>query len=343
MTRRWSIPVTAICLLAILATGVVFSLIQGAVQLPYRDGLLSIIDFLFATEYSQLEPYQQIVVFELRLPRLLLAIFVGAILAQCGTVTQGLFRNPLADPAIIGVASGAAVGATVAIIWFAHRFGSWSIPVSAFVSGLMTTLLVYHIARSKSGTSVVMLLLAGIAISAFASSTIGFISYFTDDQNLRALSLWQMGTITGVSTTDIVMNGITMLVLGIFFQRHANALNALLLGETEARHLGISVERLKLQLIMITAAGIGIAVSSSGIIGFVGLVVPHLMRITTGPDHKSLLPLSAICGAVLLLIADLVARLIVQPAELPVGLVTALIGAPFFLVLLIQQRKHWSF
>lgn len=255
---------------------------------------------------------------------------------------QGLFRNPLADPGIIGVSSGAAVGAIVAIVWLADSLGTWSIPMSAFVGGLVTTLLVYGLAQSKNGTSVLILLLAGIAISAFAGSAIGFISYFTDDQKLRALSLWQMGSLTGASVTNLAIALCTLLALSIAFQRQAGALDALLIGEPEARHLGIAVEKLKLQLILLTAIGVGVAVSCAGIIGFVGLVVPHLVRLTTGPSHHSLLPLCALCGAVLMLIADLLARTVVQPAELPVGLVTALLGAPFFLVLLIQQRKYWN-
>ena len=276
------------------------------------------------------------------MPRLLLAVFVGAILAQCGAVVQGLFRNPLADPGIIGVSSGAAVGAIVAIVVFPAVWGSWTIPTMAFVGGLLTTLLVYGLAQSKSGTSVLILLLAGVAISAFAGAAIGFLSYFADDASLRELNVWQMGSLTGANDANLWLAFTTMVLLMIAFQRRAQALNALLLGEPEARHLGIDVEQLKLQMIILTAVGVGVAVSCSGIIGFVGLVVPHLVRLATGPNHHFLLPLSALLGAVLLMCSDLLARLVVQPAELPVGLVTVLLGAPFFLILLIQQRKNWS-
>ncbi|MEW5248161.1 iron ABC transporter permease [Microbulbifer sp. 2201CG32-9] len=339
---RWPVPSVLLGLLLLLLTGAILSLVQGAMQLPAIDGLLSILDSLMGTHYSQLEAFQRVVVVELRLPRMLLAIFVGAILAQSGAVLQGLFRNPLADPGIIGTSSGAAVGAIVAIVWFADSLGNWTIPFSAFASGLATTLLVYGLAKSKNGTSVIFLLLAGVAIAAFAQSLIGFISYFTDDRDLRALSLWQMGSLTGASVENLLLTGAVMILLAVFFQRKSVALNALLLGEPEARHMGINVERLKLQLIVVTAIGVGFAVSIAGIIGFVGLVVPHLIRLTTGPNHKSLLPLSALCGAALMVIADLLARLVVQPAELPVGLVTALFGAPFFITLLVQQRRYWS-
>lgn len=337
-----SVSLCALALASLLVVCALLSLVLGAMNLPVYDSLLIVVDKLFGANLSQLEEYQQIVVLELRLPRLLLAVFVGAILAQCGAVVQGLFRNPLADPGIIGVSSGAAVGAIVAIVVFPAVWGSWTIPTMAFVGGLLTTLLVYGLAQSKSGTSVLILLLAGVAISAFAGAAIGFLSYFADDASLRELNVWQMGSLTGASDANLWLAFSTMVLLMIAFQRRAQALNALLLGEPEARHLGIDVEQLKLQMIILTAVGVGVAVSCSGIIGFVGLVVPHLVRLATGPNHHFLLPLSALLGAVLLMCSDLLARLVVQPAELPVGLVTVLLGAPFFLILLIQQRKNWS-
>lgn len=339
---RWSLSITSLVLSLLLLICAFLSLTLGAMKLPAFDSLLIIVDKYLGASLSSLEQYQQVVVLELRLPRLLMAIFVGAILAQCGAVMQGLFRNPLADPGIIGVSSGAAVGAIIAIVLFPADCGIWTIPISAFVGGLATTLLVYGLAQSKNGTSVLVLLLAGVAISAFAGAAIGFLSYFADDQSLRELSVWQMGSLTGANSANLWLAFSTMVVLSVAFYRRATALNALLLGEPEARHLGIAVEQMKLQLIILTAIGVGIAVACAGIIGFVGLVVPHLVRLTTGPCHKSLLPLSALLGAVLLVAADLIARLAVQPAELPVGLVTALLGAPFFLALLIQQRKQWS-
>ncbi|WP_067861877.1 FecCD family ABC transporter permease [Neptuniibacter marinus] len=337
-----SVSICALALASLLIACALLSLVLGAMNLPVYDSLLIVVDDLFGANFSQLEGYQQVVVLELRLPRLLLSIFVGAILAQCGAVAQGLFRNPLADPGIIGVSSGAAVGAILAIVVFPAVWGSWTIPTMAFVGGLLTTLLVYGLAQSKNGTSVLVLLLAGVAISAFAGAAIGFLSYFADDASLRELNVWQMGSLTGASDANLWLAFTTMLLLMIAFQRRAQALNALLLGEPEARHLGIDVEQLKLQMIILTAIGVGVAVSCSGIIGFVGLVVPHLVRLATGPNHHFLLPLSALLGAVLLMGSDLLARLVVQPAELPVGLVTVLLGAPFFLILLIQQRKNWS-
>ena len=339
---RLPVMISGIALVAMIILGSLLSLLHGALDLPPTENLLALCDTLFGTHWSTLDDYQRVVVTELRLPRLLLSVFVGAMLAQCGAVMQGLFRNPLADPGIIGVSSGAAVGAIVAIAIFPASIGPLAVPVSAFVAGLLTTMLVYSLSLSKQGTSVLVLLLAGVAISAFAGATIGFISYFSNDEKLRQLSLWQMGSLAGASQVNLWLGFFTVVALAIAFQRKTSALNALVLGECEARYLGINVEGLKQQLIILVAVGVGISVAYAGIIGFIGLVVPHLVRLVTGPDHRSLIPLSALCGALLLLVADLMARLVVQPAELPVGLVTALLGAPFFLALLIQQRRQWN-
>lgn len=342
MMLRLPPVMTASVLLLLLLLAALSSVMLGAMPLPALDSLLAIIDAATGSAFSSLQGYQQAVVMELRLPRMLLALAVGAILAQCGAVMQGLFRNPLADPGIIGVSSGAAVGAVIAIVWLPASISAWSVPVAAFVAGLGATLLVYGLSQTRSGTSVLVLLLAGVALSAFAGAAIGFVSYFASDENLRALSLWQMGSLAGSDTHKILLASATFLLLAVAFQKRAGALNALLLGEADARHLGINVERLKLELIILTAIGVGVAVACSGIIGFIGLVVPHIVRMATGPSHTSLLPLAALCGALLLLIADLFSRLAVQPAELPVGLVTALMGAPFFLFMLIQQRRRWN-
>lgn len=333
------LPTMAV-LLSLLFVGLLSSLLVGAIELPIKGSLLAIFDALLATSYSNLLDFQQIVVVELRLPRVLLAIVVGALLAQSGAVMQGLFRNPLADPGIVGVSSGAAVGAIVAIAWLAPSLGYWAIPVCAFVGGLMTTFLVYGLAKTRDGTSVMLILLAGIAIAAIAGALIGFISYFSNDQTLRDLSLWQMGSLAGGDQLNLTIAFGAFVLLAIAFQRRAAALNALLLGEAEARYLGIAVEKLKIELIVLTAVGVGVAVSCSGIIGFVGLVVPHIIRMISGPDHRILLPLSAVCGALLLVFADLIGRLVVQPAELPIGIVTALIGAPFFIFLLLQMKRN---
>ncbi|MEE4243935.1 MAG: iron ABC transporter permease [Kangiellaceae bacterium] len=285
---------------------------------------------------DELTAFDKVVIFELRLPRLILAMFVGALLSVCGAVMQGLFRNPLAEPGVTGVSAGAALGAVISLVLFGDIV--WLTPIAAFVGGLVVTFLVWQLAHHAKGTSVVMLLLAGIAITALAGAAIGYLSLVADNDTLRDVSLWQMGSVSGAATADLLIAGLTLIILLLLFQRHAPALNALALGESEARHLGIDVELLKSRLILFCAAGVGVAVAFSGIIGFLALVVPHCVRLLIGPDHRVLIPLSALLGALLLSLSDLVARLWIAPAELPVGLVTALFGAPFFFFLLVQQR-----
>jgi iron complex transport system permease protein len=312
-------------------------------QLSAVDTMLTLWDSLSGSSISPLAEYQQLVITDIRWPRTLLAMFVGAILAICGAVTQGLFRNPLADPGIIGVSSGAGLGAAIAIVILPVTLATIITPVAAFAGGLVTTLLVYRLAQSQLGsTSVLILLLAGVAVAAFSGAVVGFLTFIANDQALRDLTLWGMGSLNGATVPMLWLTALTSLSLLLFYQRQAVALNALLLGEAEAEHLGIDTEKLKRRLIIVTAAGVGVAVSASGIIGFVSLVIPHLVRMTLGPDHRQLLPLSALTGAALLLMADIGARVWMAPAELPVGLVTALLGAPFFVFLLLQQRQRLS-
>lgn len=336
----WLLPVA---LLVLLATALL-SVTQGPMSIPVSDALSALLPFNLE---SDAPAHYQLVVTGIRLPRTLLCIAVGAILAMCGAVMQGLFRNPLADPGIIGVSSGSAAGAAIAIVllglvnWQLPDFiSALAVPLFAFIGGFVTTVLVYRLGTTPNGTSVVMMLLAGIAVGALSGAGIGLLSYLANDQMLRDLSLWQMGSLAGATWSNIVLAFVTLAILLVVFMRKAQALNALLLGEAEAGHLGIQVQKLKSQLIFFTALGVGIAVSVSGLIGFVGLVVPHLIRMLLGPNHQRLIPYSALLGAALLLLADLLSRLVISPAELPVGIVTALVGAPFFIFLLLQQRQR---
>lgn len=310
------------------------SLLCGAMPLTIND--------IWLTLWGQGDLTHQLVLWQIRLPRSLMAMAVGALLALSGAVLQGLFRNPLADPGIIGVSGGAALGAGLAIVLLPTLTLPWltlgSTTLLAFIGGMLTTLLVYRLGRSSLGTSMLMMLLAGVAVGAIAFSVLGLLNYVADDEQLRDLSLWQMGSIAGANWPRVMLS---TLMAGLFWgwcQQQAGALNALLLGEAEARHLGVNVERLKRYAIFMCALAVGIAVASAGMIGFVGLMVPHLVRLMSGPDYRKLLPLSALGGALLLLLADLLARQLAPPAEVPVGLITALLGAPFFLWLLQQQR-----
>jgi iron complex transport system permease protein len=290
------------------------------------------------------EPSQiQSIIMEIRLPRLILALLVGAVLAILGAVMQGLFRNPLADPSLIGVSGGASVGASIVIVtaggaMLSPLAGLSMVALGAFIGGVITTLVVYRVATSSLGTSVTTMLLAGIAIGAIAGAFNSLLSYFSDNQMLRQISVWQMGNLGGANWQKASLMAAVSLIIFLLLPSHAKSLNAFLLGESEARHLGIDVQRIKRQLIFLTALGVGVSVALAGLIGFVGLVIPHMVRLLIGPDHRALLPASALAGASLLLIADSIARVVVLPAELPTGILTALLGAPFFVVLLLKQR-----
>ena len=335
-SQRWLWP----GLIALLVITSLLSISTGPLNISPSTSLSAVISWATHTDVASVAPHEQLVINNVRLPRTLLAMAVGAILAQCGAVMQGLFRNPLADPGIIGVSSGAALGAAICIVMFPAAAQYW-IAFSAFLAGLITTLLVYRLASSPTGTSVVLLLLSGVAVAALAGAGIGVLTYMANDMALRDLTLWQMGSIAGAQWQYVILALVALVLLSWHFNRSARALNALLLGESEARHLGIDVDKLKFKLIILCALGVGISVAATGIIGFIGLVIPHLVRILIGPDHKQLLPLSALLGAVILALADIGARSLVAPSELPVGLVTALLGAPFFIFLLLKQRSKF--
>ena len=220
-----------------------------------------------------------------------------------------------------------------------EAFAPYLLSACAFGGGLLVTALVYRLGRHNGQTSVATMLLAGIALTALAGALIGLFTYLADDATLRTLTFWNLGSLNGASYPRLWPLLLVTLLVACWLPRRVDALNALLLGESEARHLGFDVERLKVELILCTALGVGAAVAAAGLIGFIGLVVPHLLRLIVGPDHRVLLPASMFGGAILLLLADLVARLALAPAELPIGIVTALIGAPFFLYLLIRGRS----
>ena len=325
-------------LLILLPVVALFSLTVGTVSISW----LEVLDAIFGNVSSaQIDT----ILFDIRLPRILLAIFVGAVLASTGAVMQGLFRNPLADPSLIGVSSGASVGASIMIVTAGGAIqggalvGLSLVSIGAFVGGFLATLLVYRLATSGMGTSVTTMLLAGIAIGALAGALNSLLSYFSDNDMLRQISLWQMGNLSGASWLKVSIMGVVAVLLMSLFPRDSKALNALLLGESEARHLGINVQWVKRRLITLTALGVGVSVAVAGLVGFVGLIMPHIIRLMIGPDHRWLIPASGLAGAVLLVIADSLARVVVIPAELPTGILTAILGAPFFVVLLLQQRK----
>ena len=325
-------------LLILLPVVALFSLTVGTVSISWLEALGAIFGNASSAQIDT-------ILFDIRLPRILLAIFVGAVLASTGAVMQGLFRNPLADPSLIGVSSGASVGASIMIVTAGGAIqggalvGLSLVSIGAFVGGFLATLLVYRLATSGMGTSVTTMLLAGIAIGALAGALNSLLSYFSDNDMLRQISLWQMGNLSGASWLKVSIMGVVAVLSMSLFPRDSKALNALLLGESEARHLGINVQWVKRRLITLTALGVGVSVAVAGLVGFVGLIMPHIIRLMIGPDHRWLIPASGLAGAVLLVIADSLARVVVIPAELPTGILTAILGAPFFVILLLQQRK----
>ncbi|MBO6508942.1 MAG: iron ABC transporter permease [Roseibium sp.] len=286
-----------------------------------------------------------IVVKDIRLPRVVLGALVGAALAVSGAVMQGLFRNPLADPGIVGVSAGAGLGAALFIVLgntalasVMSLLGIYAVPLAAFVGGLITTLLLYRIGTRGGVTSVATLLLAGIALGALTGAMTGLLVYVADDQELRDLQFWGLGSLAGANWEKVASAAPIILVMLFCVPFLSRGLNGLTLGEAAASHIGIRVQRLKNIAILLVAAATGASVAVSGGIGFVGIVVPHLLRLTIGPDHRYLLPASALLGACLLIAADTLSRTIVAPAEMPIGIITAIAGAPFFLWILLRKR-----
>jgi iron complex transport system permease protein len=287
-----------------------------------------------------------IVIYDIRLPRILLCMLVGASLAVSGAVMQGLFRNPLADPGLLGVSAGSALGAILVIVLgssllapLTFVFGDFALPVAAFFGALLFTAVLQVVATRRGRTSIATMLLAGIALSALAMALIGLLVFMADDRQIRDINFWQLGSLAGANWTRVMTAG-PIVMFGLLAAPFlARGLNALSLGEATASHLGIPLQRFKMTAIVVVAATVGASVAVSGGIGFVGIVVPHVLRLSIGPDNRYLLPASALLGAILLLAADAVSRTIVAPAELPIGILTAIAGAPVFLWILLRNRN----
>ena len=290
-------------------------------------------------------PSDAAVLLGIRLPRVLFAVFAGAGLGVAGAVLQGLFRNPLADPGLIGVSSGAAAGAVVTLFFMpllvTNQSGLSSdgvTAVGALTGGLISVLLVYKLSTRSGYTSTVSMLLFGIAINTVAGSLIGVFIYSADEARLRSITLWMMGSLASADWRTLAITASLTIACLYGLLRVARPLNAFALGESQALHLGVPVPGLKLRVITWSTLAVAAGVAFSGLIGFIGLVVPHLVRLLAGPDHRVVLPGSALLGASLLVLADAMARITVAPAELPIGLVTSILGAPFLIFLLVKRR-----
>lgn len=337
--RSLVFPALGILLVAAVLTG----LTSGAADLTASD-VLSVL-WAFTSGVGAVDPIAHAIVLEIRMPRVILGGMVGATLAISGAVLQALFRNPLAEPSIIGVSAGAGAAA-VATIVLGASFGVlgammiYALPVAAFIGGFIATLVVVAIARVDGQTPMTTILLSGIAVAALGSALMGLMMFLSDDNQLRSITFWMLGSLGGATWITIVPALVIMSVLLFSVPKLTHKLNLMLLGEREAVSLGLNVDRFKFACVTLVAAGVGAAVAVSGTIGFVGIVVPHLLRMLVGPDHRILLPASALGGAALLLWADVVARTLAPPAELPIGVLTALLGAPFFLWLLRRAARE---
>jgi iron complex transport system permease protein len=308
-----------------------------------------VLDALFRTNWSSHADMARdsLVITQIRLPRLLLGAAVGAALAVAGAVMQGLFRNPLADPGLIGVSSGAGFAAAAAIVLGGRLLPETSLPFAilpfaAFFGALASTLVLYAVASRGGRTSMAVMLLAGIAFAALAGAGIGWLSYISNDTQLRDLTFWSLGSLGGATwgKVAVVIPMILPTLLAVPFLAHG--LNAMALGEAEAFHIGVNVQRLKVLSVLLVSVAVGAAVACSGLIGFVGIIVPHMLRLSVGANYRFLLPASALLGATLLVGADIFARIIVAPSELPIGIVTATLGAPFFIWLLLRRGAEFS-
>jgi len=331
-TLRKTLVVCTILFAALVVT-IVFMTMLGSEKLPPGASLCAL--FTLGRSACGLTGDQGAILFDIRLPRILLGAAVGGSLAVAGASYQSLLRNPLAEPYLLGISNGAAVGTMIALVFMgAHE---WSRPLMAFSGALIATLVVYRLAQGRTGASPERLILAGVIVTTFLSSAIVFITTLLDATRIRSFTFWLLGDLSG-TTAKLLWLALFIAIAGtIVLAAHARSLNLLMLGERDAFDLGVEVKRVRLVVFIVASLLVGSSVASSGSVGYVGLVVPHLVRLSLGSDNRMTVPASAICGAIFVVVADTVARTIIAPRELPVGAITALIGAPLFVYLLRRR------
>ena len=333
--------IVGVVLGALLVIAILLSALLGQLPISATEVIGSLLRAIgIPNGWASDDPLIDSTLWVVRFPRIVMAIAVGSALAVAGAVMQAIFGNPLAEPGVVGVSSGSALGASIAIVAGLAVFGDWTIATAAFAGALLATLLVYTIARSNGRTEVVTLLLTGIAVNAFAGAGVAFTLFAADSASREQIVFWQLGSLSGSLWREVAIVFTAAVVGTVIATALGRRYDLLALGERNARHLGVDVERLRIGSIVLVALLTGAAVAFVGIIAFVGLVVPHIVRLVLGPAHRALIVTSAFGGALLLVVADLLARVLVPGAELPIGLLTALVGGPFFLVLLWQQRRR---
>ncbi|GHN02933.1 hemin ABC transporter permease [Cytophagales bacterium WSM2-2] len=345
ITRNNSRSVILSGMAAILVVTFIAGLAIGQMTIPVSE-IVAILLKKFYFSSSIVNEVHESILWDIRLPRLLMTLVIGAALGVSGAALQGLFRNPLVESGLIGVSGGAALF-VVALVVFGPSLSILrdstsmfiGMPVFAFIGGLVATFLVLRISEQLGKTNIAMLILSGVAINAFTGALMGLIIFHADENQLRTFTFWTLGNLGGASWEKLYI-AVPVLILSVggllTFQ---DQLNAIALGESEAMHIGVPVEKVKKSVILLSALAVGISVSLSGIIGFIGLVTPHLIRIIFRADHRLVMPASVLVGPILLIVADLLARTLAAPAELPIGVMTALIGAPFFIFLLVRTKK----
>lgn len=340
-SARVGVPLVFGVLVALLVVGVVYSAGKG--QLPISPGeVLGSIARKLGVDWGPDMSHRNgdVTLWNVRFPRIAMALLVGASLGVAGAVMQGVFGNPLAEPSVIGVSSGAAVGACAAIVWKITWFGTFTTPILAFVASVITTVAVYAMSRRDGRAEVVTIVLMGIAVNALTSGLVGWFVFMGDTSAREQIVFWQLGSLNG-SRWQHVWAVLPLMAVGLIGSiLIARRLDLLALGERSARHLGVNVERLRLVAIVLASLLVGPAVAFSGIIGFVGLIVAHLIRMLIGPSHPRLIPAAALGGATVLLLADVIARTAKDYADLPIGMLTAVVGGPTFFLLIRKTRKQ---
>ncbi|WP_229908276.1 FecCD family ABC transporter permease [Amycolatopsis oliviviridis] len=333
MTAVFAVLIAGVAGISLVSAG------SGQFGIPLSQVFDSVLSRLGLTE-TRLDPFAEGALWQVRFPRVVMTLLVGGVLGVCGAVMQGVFGNPLAEPAVVGVSSGAAVGASLSIVAGWTFFGAFTTPALGFAGGLVTTLLVYLLSRSRGRSEVVTLILTGVAVNAVAMALISFLMFSADQAAREQIVFWQLGSLAG-SRWPYVVTVLPLVAAGVAVSiALSRRLDLLALGERQARHLGVDVEKLRLGAVVIVALMAAAAVSYSGIIGFVGLIVPHGLRMLLGPGHRVLIPASLFGGALLLAAADLGARTLFTYADLPIGMLTALVGGPFFFWLLLRTRRR---
>jgi iron complex transport system permease protein len=333
--------VLSLLLLVVLA---VVSLYMGVYEFE-KHSLMETLRGVITSDNS-IPDSDRFVLMDLRMPRIVMAILIGSALAVSGTCLQGMFKNPLASPDLIGITSGASLFAALTIVlgssikpYIPEVFHFSLLSIMAFLGALFTMILVYRMSTTNGKTNVIIMLLSGVAITSLGFAITGFLIYISKEEQLRDLTFWNLGSLGGATWTKNAILSVIILIAYLFLINKGKALNAMMLGEKDAQHLGIPVEKIKKQIVVLTALMVGTAVAFAGTIGFVGLIVPYILRLTFKSNYHIILPMSAVFGSILLLTADTISRTIAAPSEIPIGILTAFMGAPIFIAILIRNKN----